>query len=61
MPSITVKALEGRSIEQKRQLVIDITEAVVKNFGVPAEAVAVEIVEFSKENLAKAGELFVDH
>ena len=32
MPLVTVKAIEGRTIEQKRGLVKDITEAVVKNF-----------------------------
>ena len=34
MPLITVKALEGRTIEQKRGLAKDITEAVVKHFEV---------------------------
>jgi len=60
MPLVTVKALEGRTIEQKRGLVRDITEAVVKNFKVEPEAVTVDIVEHSKENLAKAGKLFMD-
>lgn len=60
MPSITVKALEGRTLEEKRGLVKDITEAVVKNLGVPPEVVMVDIVEISKENLAKAGVLFAD-
>ena len=60
MPLVTVKALEGRTIEQKRGLVRDITEAVVKNFKVEPEAVTVDIVEHSKENLAKGGKLFMD-
>jgi len=60
MPLITVKALEGRTIEQKRGLVEDITEAVVKNFKVEPERVMVDIVEYSKDNLAEAGRLFVD-
>ncbi len=60
MPLITVKALEGRTIEQKRGLVEDITEAVVKNFKVELERVMVDIVEYSKDNLAEAGKLFVD-
>jgi len=37
MPLITVKAKSGRTIEQKRGLVKDITEAVVKNFKVESE------------------------
>ena len=60
MPLVTVKALEGRTIEQKRRLARDITEAVVKNFKVEPESVTIDIVEFSRDNLAKAGKLFVD-
>ena len=60
MPLVTVKALEGRTIEQKRGLVRDITEAVVKNFKVEPESVTVDIIEYSRDNLAKAGKLFVD-
>ena len=60
MPLVTVKAGEGRTIEQKRVLVKDITEAVVKNFKTEPDSVIVDIVEYSGENLAKAGKLFVD-
>ncbi len=60
MPLVTVKAIEGRTIEQKRGLVKDITEAVVKNFRVEPESVTVDLVEYSRENLAKAGKLFID-
>jgi 4-oxalocrotonate tautomerase len=58
MPEVFVYAVEGRSLEQKRALVKDITEAVVKNFKVGADAVMVQIVESSKENKAKGGVLF---
>ena len=60
MPVITVKAIEGRTVQQKRALVKDITDAVVKNFDVPATAVSIDIVEYSKDNLASAGQLFID-
>ena len=60
MPLVTVKAKEGRTIEQKKALVKDITEAVVKNFKVQPEVVIIDIVVYSGENLAKAGKLFVD-
>ena len=60
MPLVTVKAKEGRTIEQKRALVKDITKAVVKNFKVQPEVVIIDIVDYSGENLAKAGKLFVD-
>jgi 4-oxalocrotonate tautomerase len=60
MPLITVKAIEGRTVEQKRGLARDITEAVVKNFNAKPESVMIDIVEYSKENLAEAGQLFID-
>ncbi|MFC2004926.1 2-hydroxymuconate tautomerase [Chloroflexota bacterium] len=60
MPLITIKALEGRTAEQKRALVKDITEAVVKNFEANPRSVTIDIIEYSKENLATAGQLFLD-
>ena len=60
MPLITVKAIGEKTIEQKRRLVKDITEAIVKNFEVPAEVVTIDIIEYSSENMANAGELLKD-
>lgn len=61
MPLITVKTLSGKTVEQKRVLAKDITEAVVKNIGCPLEAVSIDIVEYSLENFARGGELIVDN
>ena len=58
MPEVIVYILEGRSIEQKRGLVKDITTAVVKNTGAPTEAVTVSLVETAKTSKAKGGVLF---
>ena len=58
MPEIYVYAVEGRTLDQKRSLVQDITAAMVKNFGVPADTVMVQIVESPKHNKAKGGVLF---
>jgi 4-oxalocrotonate tautomerase len=58
MPEVYVHAIEGRSKDQKRALIKDITAAVVKNFDVAPEAVLVEIIETSKDNKAKGGVLF---
>lgn len=60
MPEIMVFAAEGRTVEQKRGLVKDLTKAMVKNFGVPAEVVTVQIVEAPKTDKAKGGVLFCD-
>src|ERR1700720_4474228 len=48
MPEVVVYILEGRTQDQKRGLIKDITSAVVKNAGVPAEAVVVSLVETAK-------------
>ncbi len=58
MPEVFVYALDGRSLDQKRGLVKDITDAVVRNFDVPADAVMVQIVEAPKTSKAKGGKLF---
>ena len=58
MPEIYVHAVEGRTLDQKRALMRDITAAVVKNFNVAPESVMVQIIESSKENKAKGGVLF---
>ena len=44
MPEVYVHAVKGRSLDQKRALIKDITEAVVKNFSVPADVVMVDVV-----------------
>ncbi len=60
MPLIIIEADEGRSIDQKRGLVKDITEAVCKNFAVPPQAVSILMHEGKKENRARAGKLAID-
>ena len=60
MPEIIVYAVEGRTAEQKKSLMKDITDAVVKNFHVPLETVTVQIVELKKELKAKGGVPFTE-
>jgi len=60
MPNIIIEADEGRTVEQKRGLVKDVTDAVCKNFKVSPEAVTIIIHEGKKENRAKAGKLGID-
>jgi 4-oxalocrotonate tautomerase len=60
MPTVVVEADEGRTVEQKRGLVKEITEAVCKNFDVPPQAVTILIHELKKENRGKGGKLAID-
>ena len=58
MPEVYVHVIEGKTVEQKRALAKDITDAVVKHFAVPIEAVLVEFREARKTDKAKGGVLF---
>jgi 4-oxalocrotonate tautomerase len=58
MPEVVVYALGGRPQEQKKGLMKDITDAVVKNYSVPADAVVVTLVETEKQSKMKGGVLF---
>jgi 4-oxalocrotonate tautomerase len=60
MPEVTIELLEGRTLEQKRGLVRDMTEAVVRNCGVQPEDVTIIIHDNLKSDKAKAGKLFAD-
>jgi len=60
MPFVTIKIIEGRNIEQKRGMVKDVTDAIVKNIACPPAAVHIDIVEYSREHIADAGTLMCD-
>jgi 4-oxalocrotonate tautomerase len=60
MPTVIVEADEGRTVEQKRGLVKDITDAVCKNYNVEPQSVTVLLHEQKKENRGKAGKLVID-
>ena len=60
MPIITVKMLEGRTEEQKRALVAEVTEAVSKTVNAPKENISIIIEEMSNVHYAKAGVLAKD-
>lgn len=60
MPIIEVKLFKGRTLDEKRKLVADITHAVVKSLDVPPDAVRIMLQDMSKEDLAVAGVLAID-
>jgi 4-oxalocrotonate tautomerase len=55
MPEIVVHLAAGRTIQQKKALMRDITDAVVKNLGVVPERVVVQIVESPKTDKSRGG------
>lgn len=60
MPEIVVYAVEGRTPEVKKALMREITDAVVRNFGVPAENVVVQIVESGRDSKSRGGIPFAE-
>lgn len=60
MPLVHIELIEGRSQEQLKQLVADVTAAVTKNTGAPAEHVHVVLNEMRKDRYAVGGVLKSD-
>lgn len=60
MPEITINLAAGRTDEQKRGMMADITQALVKNLGVDAEAVVIQINEAPLSNKMKGGKTFIE-
>lgn len=57
MPFVTVKMYEGRTPEQKRALVKEVTDAVVRTTGATPEGTFVVIEDLKREHWATAGVL----
>ena len=55
MPIITVKMLEGRTDEQKEQMIKKMTDVMVETTGAREEAVSIVIEEMNKANYGVAG------
>lgn len=60
MPEITVSMAEGRTMEQKAGMMRDITQALVTNLGVDAEAVTIQINEAPLGHKMKGGKTFIE-
>ena len=55
MPEIVVYLAEGRPQDANKALMRDITDAVVRNFGVNPEMVVVQLVESPKDSKSRGG------
>lgn len=60
MPIVQIEMLEGRTIDQKRELVKRVTEAITESLKCPKDAVRIIIREMKKENFARADKLAID-
>lgn len=60
MPTYHIEMLEGRTLEQKRRLVAEITRVSVDVLGGSPESVDVLITDVKRENWATGGTLWLD-
>ena len=60
MPIVTIELLEGRTIEQKREMTRRITEVITEVTNVKPELVLINFYDLKKENHAVAGQLYLD-
>src|SRR6185437_47378 len=60
MPEITVSMAAGRTDDQKAGMMRDITQALVKNLGVDADSVVIQINEAPLHHKMKGGKTFVE-
>ena len=55
MPMIRVEMFEGRSLDQRRALVREITDAFTRTCGGDPEGVKIHIIEVSRQDWAAGG------
>jgi 4-oxalocrotonate tautomerase len=60
MPVIRIDMIEGHMQDQKRRIVKEITETMIRIVGTKPEDVRIIIVDHPRENLAAAGQLLID-
>ena len=60
MPEVYIYALEGKTLDQKRKLVKEVTETVARYLEVAEDTVLIQLMESSREAKAKGGVLFSD-
>ena len=55
MPLVEIHILEGRSAEQKKNLLASVTQAVHESIGAPIQSIRVWIQEFTADEYMAAG------
>lgn len=60
MPTLKVEMFAGRTLEQKRALARELTDATVRALGVPASAVEVLFYDIERHDWAVGGVLCSD-
>lgn len=61
MPIITMEFLKGRTVEQKRNMVQKVTDAMVETINCTSESVQIIIHELEPTDISKNGKLYSDN
>lgn len=60
MPTLHLEMLPGRTVEQKRAFVREVTRTTAETLACPPESVDILISEVPRDGWAKAGKLMAD-
>ena len=60
MPIVNINLIEGRTLEQKRALVKEVTEAICRTVNVTPDHVRIILQDMAKHDYAVAGTLNID-
>lgn len=60
MPIVNISMYEGRTVDQKRKLATEVTDAICSSLGVAPQTVRIMIHDMPRENMAVAGVLNID-
>jgi 4-oxalocrotonate tautomerase len=60
MPNVTIEMFEGRTVEQKRAVAQNVTQALTDTLGVKREIIKIRFVDIKKHDIAWGGELVSD-
>jgi len=60
MPFVTIEMISGRSVEQKRKMVFEVTKAICQTVDADPEKVRIVIKDVEPENISVAGRLVLD-
>jgi len=60
MPVVTIELIEGRTVDQKREMAKRITDVIKEVAKVKEDAVEIIFHDMKKENYSKAGKLALD-
>jgi 4-oxalocrotonate tautomerase len=60
MPLVTIKILEGRTLQQKRDMSRAVCDAICDTLQVGPEKVRIDIVNMANEDYSIGGQLIID-